>query len=153
MKRRGVVVVVIEEVKEAIETVRVIDIGTGTGTESAVVKEMAKDPTAVADMMVQRADMVIGIATAKGTETTIVSAGAKEVTIMRDLNVVKMTESKGKDQKYLTIYHRHHHRLIYPRHLLHIVLVVQLSEETARSTTIYRGANVTAAVMLMMMIL
>jgi hypothetical protein len=101
MKRKSEVVVVIEEVKEAIETVRVIDIG--TGTENAVVTEMAKEAIVVIDMMVQIADMVTGIATAKGTEMTIVSAGAREVTSMRDLNVVGTTESKGKNQKYLMI--------------------------------------------------
>jgi hypothetical protein len=91
-------VVVIEEVNEAIETVRVID--TEKETENAVVKEMAKEPTAVTDMMVQMADMVTGIAIAKGTEMTIVSAGAREGTIMRDLNVVRTIKSKEENQKY-----------------------------------------------------
>ena len=99
-KGRGEAVVVIEEV-EAIETVRVTD--TETGTENAVVKEMAKEPTAATDMMVQMADMVTGIVIAKGTEMTIVSAGAREGTIMRNLNVVRTIKSKGKNQKYWMI--------------------------------------------------
>ena len=143
----------IEEVNEAIETVRVID--TETGTENVVVKETAKEPTVVTDMVAQMADMVTGIVIAKGTEMTFVSAGAREVTIMRDLNV-RTIESKGKNQKYLTIYHRRHrHRLIYHRHL-HLVVVpvrfVRLSEEMSRSTTIHQEAGVMVAVMPMMMI-
>ena len=145
-------IVVIEEVNEAIATVRVID--TGTGTENAVVKEMAKELTAVTDMMVQMADMVTGIVIAKGTEMTIVSAGAREGTIMRDLNV-RTTESKGKNLKYLTIYRPRHRRLVYRRRR-HLVVVpirfVHLSEETVRSTTIHQEADVMLAVMPMTMI-
>lgn len=151
-KGRGEAVVVIEEVSEAIETVRVID--TETRTENDVVKEMVKEPTAVTDMMVQMADMVTGIVIAKGTEMTIVSAGAREGTIMRDLNVVTMIKSKEKNQKYLKIFRRHHH-LIYPR-LPHLVVVlyrfVRLTEETARSTTIRQESGVMVAVVPMMTI-
>lgn len=153
-KEKGEAVVVIEEVNEAIETVRVID--TETETENAVVREMAKEPTAVTDMMVQMADMVTGIVIAKGTEMTIVSAGARGGTIMRDLNVVRTIESKEKNQKYLTIYRRRHHlahhRLVYHPHLV-IVLVpfVRLTEETAKSTR-HQEAGVMVAVMPMMMI-
>jgi hypothetical protein len=152
-KGRGEAVVVIEQVNEAIETVRVID--TGTGTENAVVKEMAKEPTAVTDMMVQMADMVTGIVIAKGTEMTIVSAGAREGTTMRDPNVARTIESKEKNQKYLAIYRLRRHRLIYHRHP-HLVGVlirfVRLTEETAKSTTIHQEAGVMVAVMPMMMI-
>lgn len=123
-KGRGEAVVVIEEVNEATETVRVID--TGTGTENAVVKEMAKEPIAVTDMMVQMADMVTGIVIEKGTGMTIVSAGAKEGTTMKDLNVVTTIKSKEKNQKYLTIFSRHH-RLIYPRH--HLVAALFLFQK------------------------
>jgi hypothetical protein len=124
-KGRGEAVVVIEEANESIETVRVIN--TETGTENAVVKEKAKEPTAVTDMMVQMADMVTGIVIAKGTEMKIVSAGAREGTIMKDLNVVTTIKSKEKSRKFLMIFHRHHHhyRLVYPRHLhLMVVLVI-----------------------------
>ena len=154
-KGRGEAVVVIGEVNEAIETVRVID--TETGTENAVVKEMAKEPTAVTDMMVQMADMVTGIVIviAKGTEMTIVSAGAREGTTMRDPNVVRTIESKEKNQKYLTIYRLRRHRLVYHRHP-HLVVVlvrfVRLTEETAKSMTIHQEAGVMVAVMPMMMI-
>ena len=103
MTRRSEAVVVIEEVKEAIGTVRAIDTGTETETETenAVVKEkeMARECTAVTDMMVQMADMDTKIATARGTETTrIVIAGAREATIMRDLSVARTIESNEKDQ-------------------------------------------------------
>ena len=101
MTRRSEAVVVIEEVKEAIGTVRAIDTGTETETENAVVKEkeMARECTAVTDMMVQMADMDTKIATARGTETTrIVIAGAREATIMRDLSVARTIESNEKDQ-------------------------------------------------------
>lgn len=164
-KKRSKVVVVIEEVKEAIETVRVIDIGTGTGTENVVVKEMAKEPTAVIDMTVQMADTVTRIATARGTETTrIVIVGAREGMIMKDLNVVRTTESKGKNQRYSTTIHRHrhHHLPVYPRLLLHVIVPVQfvhLSEGMAtceRSSTIHQEAKevgVMVAIMSMMMIL
>jgi hypothetical protein len=153
-KGRGEAVVVIEEVNEAIEIVRVID--TGTGTENAVVKEMAKEPTAVTDMMVQMADMVTGIVIviAKGTEMTIVSAGAREGTTMRDPNGVRTIELKEKNQNYLTIYwlrlHPHPHRLKY-RHP-HLVVVLRLTEETAKSTTNHQEAGMMVAVMPMMMI-
>lgn len=164
-------VVVIEEVKEAIETVRVIDTGTGigTGTRNGVVKEMVKEPTAVIDMMVQMADMVTRIVTARGTETTrIVIAGAREATIMKDLSVVRTTESKGKNQKHLTTillllhYLRRRHLLAYPRLRLRVIVPLQfvhLTEETAtceRSTTIHQEAkevDVMVAVMSMMTIL
>ena len=63
-KGRDKAVVVIEGVNEAIETVRMID--TETGTENAVVKEMAKEPTTVTDMMVQMDDMVTGIVIVTG---------------------------------------------------------------------------------------
>ena len=78
----------IEGVNEAIETVRMID--TETGTENTIVKEMAKEPTAVTDMMVQMDNMVTG------TVMTIMNAGAREETIMKDLNVVTTIKSKEK---------------------------------------------------------
>ena len=141
-KGRGEAVVVIEEVNGAIETVRVID--TETGTENDVEKEMAKEPIAVTDMMVQMADMVTGIVIviAKETEMTIVSAGAREETIMKDLNVVTTIKSKEKNQKYLTIFSRHH-PLIYHRHHLVVALFrfVRLIEETASTTIHQESAN------------
>ena len=152
-KGKGEAVVVIEEVNEAIETVRVKDTGIGTG--NAVVIEMPKELTAVADMTVQMADMATGIVIAKGTEMTIVSADAREGTIMRDPNVVRTIESREKNLKYLTIYRRHLHHLVYHR-LPHLVVVlirfVRLTEETAGSTMIHQEAGVMVAVMPMMMI-
>ena len=158
MWTRSEAVVVIEGVKEAIEieTVRVID--TETETENAVVKGTVKEATAVTDM-------VTGIATTKGTEMTeIVIAGARERTIMRDLNVVRMTELKGRNLKYLTnIYlnhrHHHHHHLVCPHPLLlHMTALprfVHLTEEMAtceRSTTIHQEADAMVAVTSMTMI-
>ena len=88
MKGRDEAIVMIEGVNEAIETVCMID--TETGTENAIVKEMAKEPTAVTNMMVQMDDMVTGIVIATGTVMTIMNAGTREETIMKDLNVVKI---------------------------------------------------------------
>ena len=113
----------IEEVNEDIETVRVI----GTETRNAVVKEMAKEPTAVPDMMVQMADMVTGIGIAKETEMTIVSAGVREGMIMRDPNVVTTIKSKEKNQKFLMIFRRLRHPLVYLRrpHLVAFQIVLR----------------------------
>ena len=127
----------IEGVNEAIETVRMID--TETGTENAVVKEMAKEPTAVTDMMVQMDDMVTGTVIVTVTMMTIMNTGAREETIMKDLNVVMTIKSKEKNQKFLTIFRRphYHYRLVYPRcpHLMVVLIrLVCLIEEMERST-------------------
>lgn len=162
MKRGSEAVVAIEEVKEAIETVRVIDTETETGTENAVVREIAKEPIAVTDMMVQMANMVTRIVTAKGTATTrSVIAGAREGTIMRHLNVVRMTELREKSQKCPTSIRLRHRHLNYRLHL-HVIVPVRFvhqTEETAtceRSTTIHQEAKeigVKVATISMMMIL
>ena len=77
---------------------------------------MAKEPTAVTDMMVQMDDMVTGIVIVTVTMMTIMNTGAREETIMKDLNVVMTIKSKEKNQKFLTIFrHPHYHyRLVYP---------------------------------------
>ena len=154
-KGRVEAVVVIEGVNEAIETIRMID--TETGTENAVVKEMAKEPTAVTNMMVQMDDMVTGIVIATGTVMTIMNAGAREETIMKDLNVVTMIKSKEKNQKFLTIFcHPHYHyRLVYPccPHLMVVLIqLVRLIEEMERSTMIHQEVGMMVAVMPMMII-
>ena len=153
-KGRDEAIVMIEGANEAIETVRMID--TETGTENAVVKEMAKEPTAVTDMMVQMDDMVTGIVIATGTVMTIMNAGAREETIMKDLNIVTTIKSKEKNQKFLTIFRRphYHYHLVYP-HCPHLMVVlirlVHLIEEMERSTMIHQ-VGVMVAVMPIMMI-
>ena len=155
MKGRDKAVVMIEGVNEAIETVRMID--TETGTENAVVKEMAKEPTAVTDMMVQMDDMVTGIVIATGTVMTIVNVGAREETIMKDLNVVTTIKSKEKNQKFLTIFRcpHYHYHLVYPRcpHLMVVLIqLVHLIKEMDRSMMIHQEVGMMVAVMPMMMI-
>ena len=154
-KGRDEAIVVIEGVNKAIETIHMID--TETGTENTVMKEMAKEPTAVTDKMVQMDDMVTGIVIATGTVMTIMNAGAREETIMKDLNVVTTIKSKEKNQKFLMIFrHPHYHyRLVYPRrpHLMVVLIrLICLIEEMERSTMIHQEVGVMVAIMPMMMI-
>ena len=142
-KGRDKAIVVIEGVNEAIKTVCMID--TETGTENAVVKEMAKEPTAVTDMMVQMDDMVTGIVIATGTVMTIMNAGAREETIIKDLNMVTMIKSKEKNQKFLTIF-------CCPHLMVVLIQLVHLIEEMERSMMIHQEVGVMVAVMPMMMI-
>ena len=142
-KGRDEAIVMIEGANEAIETVRMID--TETGTENTIVKEMAKEPTAVTDMMVQMDDMVTGIVIATGTVMTIMNAGAREETIIKDLNMVTMIKSKEKNQKFLTIF-------CCPHLMVVLIQLVHLIEEMERSMMIHQEVGVMVAVMPMMMI-